>query len=94
MNTNNTIMGEIAKNMSTNNMIMSEIAKAPENYEDKKEALQSAIDNQKMIESMARYKAAHTPIVKKYKINRNDKCPCGSGLKFKNCCIDKPEYNK
>ena len=67
MNTNNTIMGEIAKNMSTNNMIMSEIAKAPENYEDKKEALQSAIDNQKMIESMARYKAAHTPIIKKYK---------------------------
>ena len=43
---------------------------------------------------MARYKAAHTPIVKKYKINRNDKCPCGSGLKFKNCCIDKPEYKK
>lgn len=38
-------MGEIAKNISTNNMIMSEIAKAPENYEDKKEALQSAIDN-------------------------------------------------
>ena len=66
-------MGEIAKNMSTNNMIMNEIAKAPENYEDKKEALealQSAIDNQKMIESMARYKAVHTPIVKKYKINR------------------------
>ena len=20
---------------------------------------------------------------------RNEKCPCGSGLKFKNCCIDK-----
>ena len=32
--------------------------------------------------------------VKKYKINRNDKCPCGSGLKFKNCCINKPEYQK
>lgn len=21
--------------------------------------------------------------------NRNDPCPCGSGLKFKKCCIDK-----
>ena len=21
------------------------------------------------------------------KIGRNEKCPCGSGLKFKNCCI-------
>ncbi len=25
------------------------------------------------------------------KIGRNDPCPCGSGLKFKKCCIDKPE---
>jgi hypothetical protein len=23
------------------------------------------------------------------KINRNDKCPCGSGLKYKKCCLDK-----
>jgi len=22
---------------------------------------------------------------------RNDPCPCGSGLKFKKCCIDKPQ---
>lgn len=21
------------------------------------------------------------------KVSRNEKCPCGSGLKFKNCCI-------
>ncbi len=26
------------------------------------------------------------------KIGRNDPCPCGSGKKFKHCCIDKPEY--
>ena len=25
------------------------------------------------------------------KIGRNDPCPCGSGAKFKNCCIDKVE---
>jgi len=24
------------------------------------------------------------------KIGRNDSCPCGSGLKYKKCCIDKP----
>lgn len=23
------------------------------------------------------------------KPNRNDPCPCGSGKKYKNCCIDK-----
>jgi hypothetical protein len=25
------------------------------------------------------------------KIGRNDYCPCGSGLKFKKCCLNKPE---
>ena len=26
------------------------------------------------------------------KLNRNDRCPCGSGEKFKKCCIDVPEH--
>lgn len=26
------------------------------------------------------------PIRRKFKIGRNQKCPCGSGLKFKRCC--------
>lgn len=30
----------------------------------------------------------HT-FVRRYKVGRNDKCPCGSLLKFKKCCIDK-----
>ncbi len=29
------------------------------------------------------------PVVKKVKIGRNDPCPCGSGKKYKNCCLDK-----
>ncbi len=29
------------------------------------------------------------PVVKKEKIGRNDPCPCGSGKKYKNCCLDK-----
>ena len=31
------------------------------------------------------------PRVDYSKIRRNDPCPCGSGEKFKNCCIDKIE---
>ena len=27
------------------------------------------------------------------KIGRNDKCPCGSGKKFKKCCLSKNIYN-
>ncbi len=38
-------------------------------------------------------KAASDPRTKQIRqvlrIGRNDPCPCGSGLKFKKCCIDK-----
>ena len=29
------------------------------------------------------------PMSKKAKVGRNDPCPCGSGKKYKNCCLDK-----
>ena len=31
------------------------------------------------------------PFEKKVKIGRNDPCPCGSGKKYKNCCMNKVE---
>ncbi|PTQ85979.1 SEC-C motif-containing protein [Trichococcus patagoniensis] len=31
------------------------------------------------------------PFEKKVKIGRNDPCPCGSGKKYKNCCMNKQE---
>ena len=35
------------------------------------------------------------PSVREYKkIGRNDPCPCGSGKKFKNCCMNKKDWNK
>ncbi len=34
---------------------------------------------------------AKKPVVKKDKIGRNDPCPCGSGKKYKNCCLGKEE---
>ena len=30
---------------------------------------------------------------KRRKIGRNDPCPCGSGLKYKKCCMNKPHVN-
>lgn len=33
------------------------------------------------------------PLVRDYKkIGRNDPCPCGSGDKYKNCCMDSGKY--
>lgn len=35
----------------------------------------------------------NTGIRKKNKIGRNDSCPCGSGKKFKKCCLGKGLYD-
>lgn len=35
--------------------------------------------------------AAGGALIHRAKIGRNTPCPCGSGLKFKKCCIDKAE---
>jgi hypothetical protein len=37
-----------------------------------------------------RHEDKPTPIIVGPKIGRNEKCPCGSGLKYKNCCLDNP----
>ena len=34
------------------------------------------------------------PVKKKVKVGRNDPCPCGSGKKYKNCCLDKESAAK
>jgi uncharacterized protein YecA (UPF0149 family) len=31
-------------------------------------------------------------VVRSVVAGRNDPCPCGSGKKFKNCCMGKPIY--
>ena len=74
--------------------IMDTVAKTPENFEENQEQLKAAMDNKAMMEAIARYKAAHTTLVKEYKVGRNDPCPCGSGKKYKNCCEKSGQYEK
>lgn len=31
---------------------------------------------------------------REYDIGRNDKCPCGSGKKYKKCCLDSGKYER
>lgn len=35
-------------------------------------------------------KEANSPAQPARKIGRNESCPCGSGIKYKKCCLDKP----
>ena len=34
------------------------------------------------------------PKYKEYHISRNDKCPCGSGKKYKNCCLKSGQFEQ
>ena len=60
------------------------------------EAMQAAIssDQMKKFEAMAKaWKEAHTQKIRKFdKVGRNDPCPCGSGKKYKNCCLSSGRY--
>lgn len=77
-------------------MIMDAVSNTKD-YADKNEAMQAAIDNDQMkkLQVLAqRYKDAHTQKVREFpKVGRNDPCPCGSGKKYKNCCMDSGKYD-
>jgi len=76
-------------------MIMDEVPMSEANNQNN-EAMQAAISNNQMkkFEAMAKaWKDAHTQKIREYKkIGRNDLCPCGSGKKYKNCCMDSGKY--
>lgn len=40
------------------------------------------------------YRRPKQMVRKHAKIGRNDPCPCGSGKKFKNCCIHNEQFNE
>lgn len=52
------------------------------------------INQEQLLAQMAAYKAMHTTYKREYKIGRNEKCPCGSGKKYKNCCLDSGKYEQ
>ena len=64
---------------------------------EKNSAMEAAINNSQIAQLQAlakRYKDAHITKIREHKkIGRNDPCPCGSGKKFKNCCINKKDWN-
>ena len=81
-------------------MIMDAVANTENLNEIKKDnaALNAAITNDQMkkLEVLAqKYEEAHTQKIREHKkIGRNDLCPCGSGKKYKNCCLKTGKYEK
>lgn len=82
------------KNVNTG-MIMDAVNMSEQNYANK-DAMNTAIENDqlKKLEALAKqYQLAHTQKVREYKkVGRNDLCPCGSGKKYKNCCLSSGKY--
>lgn len=78
----------VKENTVNTGMIMDNI-----NTEDSSDKLKAAIENNK-IEQLKAYMAAKKQKVREYNISRNDKCPCGSGKKYKNCCLSSGKYEK
>ena len=53
----------------------------------------SAGDISKTAKFQQMWHQAHTPWVRiNEKIGRNDPCPCGSGKKYKSCCLGKETH--
>jgi len=48
-----------------------------------------ALLDKKMDDRLGELEAVNERLVRRVKVGRNDQCPCGSGRKFKRCCISK-----
>lgn len=63
--------------------------------------LNAAIDAQHIVGDkvidpalLAKFRKTRPMMREGQKVRRNDPCPCGSGKKFKNCCINSGKYNR
>ena len=76
-------------------MIMDEVPMSEANNQSR-EAMEAAIstDQMKKFEALAKaWKESHTQKIREFdKIGRNDPCPCGSGKKYKNCCLSSGKF--
>lgn len=54
----------------------------------------SVITGDQLARLRALYNRKPKQLVRKHaKVGRNDPCPCGSGKKFKNCCMNSGEFD-
>lgn len=93
---NHTILDLITKSKEENKNLSSIIMEQFNNKEqqDKVEELLDKVDDYNEMQNYINYNAIPKPQVKEHKISRNDPCPCGSGKKYKNCCLKTGEFEK
>ena len=90
--TNTSQLKELSEKTVKTGMIMDSTTLSEE-LEEKNENIQMALENNRIAQIQAMM-AARKQKVREYNIGRNDKCPCGSGKKYKNCCLHTGKYEK
>lgn len=58
------------------------------------DTLQNVIANSNVPVNYGYYRKPIQQVRDGQKIGRNDSCPCGSGKKFKHCCMNTGKYNQ
>ena len=58
------------------------------------DTLQNVIANNNVPVNYGYYRKPIQQVRDGRKIGRNDSCPCGSGKKFKHCCMNTGKYNQ
>jgi uncharacterized protein YecA (UPF0149 family) len=51
-------------------------------------------DLDKLAKRASRSRGTWEPVTPADAVGRNDPCPCGSGRKYKKCCLNKPQEPK
>jgi len=83
-------------NQSTNNNVGTIMDGINDSSEEMNKTLEEAMPSldEKTLQRLIQYQN-RKPSVREYnKIGRNDPCPCGSGLKYKNCCLPSGKFEK
>lgn len=88
---NDLIMSALSNDMSFN---ASQSLSNGEMVETSVDTLQNVIANSTVPVNYGYYRKPIQQVRDGAKIGRNDACPCGSGKKFKHCCINTGKYNQ
>lgn len=86
---NHTILDLITKSKENNKDLSDVIINQLNDKEqqDKVGELMDKVEDYNEMKDYINYNMQTKPKRKEHKIHRNDLCPCGSGKKYKNCCL-------
>lgn len=81
-------------NLFKTGAVMDLVSNATVQVEDQVQALEDAAIRKQQV-SNYKYLSKTNTIVREFtKVGRNDTCPCGSGKKYKNCCLSSGKFEK